>query len=177
MSANAERKTDLAPSSGGAPPICPGRPEAAAVNWRWRNPGHEGAEPASELPGSLRVRGLIQGAITGAIGAAVFLFWWRGFGIAILVFASVVALSALLSPSGLYAMLLRLFAATGNVVGRALTWLLLTPMFYGFFLPFGAIMRRNRRDRLKRFYDAEASTYWEDHEGETLGSRSLERQY
>ncbi len=69
-------------------------------------------------------------------------------------------LSLLLSPTGLYAALQRLFAATGRAAGRITTWLVMVPLFYLFFLPFGRLLRRGRRDRLKRSFDRAAGSYW-----------------
>jgi hypothetical protein len=67
--------------------------------------------------------------------------------------------------------------AIGRRIGRALTWLLLVPLFYLFFLPFGLLFRRGRRDRLKRYFDREATTYWETLEGPTAASSSHETQW
>lgn len=104
--------------------IRPGRPEAAAVVWDWREAERRSA-----------------------------------------------------SPAGVRAALQRLFAATGRAVGRALTWLFLVPLFYGFFLPFGWALRRGRRDRLCRRFEPDAASYWEPHAGPKAGSASHRRQY
>ena len=66
-------------------------------------------------------------------------------------------------------------AATGSVVGHATTWVVMIPIFYLFFLPFGKLLRRGRRDRLRRYYESEAETYWEKHS--PMQTSSLERQY
>jgi hypothetical protein len=89
--------------------------------------------------------------------------------------AAGVLLSALLSPHGLHAGLERLFEATGRAVGRAMTWIVMLPLFYLFFLPFGRLRRRGRRDRLRRYFEADADTYWEPHA--PVPSSSRERQY
>jgi hypothetical protein len=64
-------------------------------------------------------------------------------------------------------------------VGRLLTWVLLVPLFYAFFLPFGALLRRGRSDRLARRFDAGATSYWEPRESRrpTHASGQLDRQY
>jgi hypothetical protein len=41
---------------------------------------------------------------------------------------------------------------------------LLVPLFVLFFLPFGLLARRGRRDRLGRFFDPDAPTYWKRRE-------------
>ena len=49
------------------------------------------------------------------------------------------------------------------------------PIFYLFFLPFGKLLRRGRHDRLRRYYESEAESYWEPHT--PMQSSSLERQF
>ena len=64
-----------------------------------------------------------------------------------------------------------------RVVGRFLTWILLSWIFYGFFLPFGALFRRGRRDSMKRFYEPEALSYWSSCEPREAGLDFYKRQY
>jgi hypothetical protein len=154
----------------------PGRPEAAAAIWDWRGAS---APRGSAGPSAtqIRLRGFLQGLVALAVGAGLLAWGFRGFGIAACVFGSVVGLSALLSPTGLHAGLLRLFAATGRVIGRALTWTLLPVIFFGFFFVFGSLFRRGRRDSMKRFYDPGAPSYWSKRSPGRAGSQSRERQY
>jgi hypothetical protein len=112
-----------------------------------------------------------------AVGAVLFAFWSRPIGTVVLVVGGTIGLSALASPTGLYAGIEGLFAALGRWTGRGLTWLLLVPLFYLFFLPFGLLLRRGRRDRLKRYFEQEAETYWEPHSGPTASSPWRTRQY
>jgi hypothetical protein len=89
----------------------------------------------------------------------------------------VVAVAALLSPGLAYVAIERLFAAAGRALGGALTWLVLPPMFYLVFYPFGLLLRRGRRDRLSRFYEPSAPTYWEKVAPTATSPASHERQY
>ena len=145
-----------------------GRPEAAAAIWSWQA---EVAAPAEDSPGKARLRGALRALVAGLIGALLFFLWSRTVGAVVLGIAGVILASALFSPLGLYTTLERLFAALGRATGRALAWLLLVPIFYLFFLPFGRLFRRGRRDRMKRFYDCEASSYWEPRQARVPGSR------
>jgi hypothetical protein len=150
-----------------------GSPKASAAIWRWRA---EEPEPAvGPSAASVRVRGSLQGLAGAAFGLASYLFWSKTVAIVAFTAAGVVLFCALASPHGLYSILRRLFEATGRVVGRAMTWIVMVPIFYLFFLPFGKLMRRGRRDRLHRYFDAEAETYWEPHT--PVPTSSLERQY
>jgi hypothetical protein len=150
-----------------------GNPKASAVIWRWRSEEPE-AEAAPSAT-SQRVRGTLQALVGAAFGLASGLFWSKTVAIVAFTAAGVVLFCALVSPNGLYALLHRLFEATGRVVGRAMTWIVMVPIFYLFFLPFGKLLRRGRRDRLRRYYEPDAATYWEPHM--VMKSSSRERQY
>jgi hypothetical protein len=136
----------------------PGRPEAAGAVWRWQDEAESSEE---EAPGALRRRGAVRAVVAGIVGALVLVFLWRTPGLVILGIAGVLLLAALLSPSGVYATIERGIDALARRTGIALGWVLLVPVFYLFFLPFGLVMRRGRRDRMQRRFEAEASTYWE----------------
>jgi hypothetical protein len=147
-----------------------GSPAASAEIWRWRA-SSDGSEPAPRV----RLRASVQALAGVACGLASLVLWSRPIAYLAFSMAALVFASAWVSPGGLYAGLQRLFDATGRAIGRAMTWLLLAPLFYLFFLPFGAIFRRGRRDRLRRYFDADADTYWEPHA--PVPTSSWERQY
>jgi hypothetical protein len=118
---------------------------------------------------------VLQALAGFSVGFVFYVFGLRAFAAVAGALAALVLFAVLVSPTGLYAGLQRLFEATGRVVGRGMTWLVMVPLFYLFFLPFGLLMRRGRRDRLRRFCDGGASTYWEPHS--EVQARSRERQY
>jgi hypothetical protein len=152
-----------------------GRPEAAAEIWNWREP-QIGAE-AQESPQRARVLGSLQAVGTALLGALLFNYWSSIVGTVVLGLAGVILASALISPTGLYLGIRRGFSALGQLTGRAMTWILMVPIFYLIFLPFGALFRRGRRDRLKRYFDTDAATYWDPHEGPTASSHRYDRQF
>jgi hypothetical protein len=98
-------------------------------------------------------------------------------GMVVMSIAAMILLSALLSPVGLYAGIERLFAALGRRVGAGLTWIVLPLIFYLIFLPFGTLFRRGRRDPMKRFYEADAESYWSLRQAGRSGSAFHTRQY
>lgn len=108
----------------------------------------------------LRREGAIRALAGGAIGGALFYFGapllarvaWAG--------SALVLLAALVSPEGLYAAIGRGLARVGQGIGRLLAVLLLTPVYFLFFVPFGRLLRTGRRDRLERWFDPAAATYW-----------------
>lgn len=152
----------------------PGRPEAAALIWPWREPVGSAAPPPV---GGIRLRGSIQGALAGAFGTALIVFGVRAIGTIALALGAGVALAALLSPRGLYAGIERLAAATGHVVGRALSGLLLPLLFFGVFTPFASLFRRGHRDAMTRFNDPDAESYWSKRDRGRSASKSRTRQY
>lgn len=152
--------------------IIAGRPEAAAVVWDWRSE----AEPEGRNGLSPRIVGTLQALAIAAVGGVLFYF---GFFAAYVVFtvAGVVLFSALVSPEGLYAGVRRFFHWLGMITGRVISLVFLVPLFYGFFYPFGLLMRRGRRDRLQRFFDADSPSYWKPHVSVEGAAPSQERQF
>jgi hypothetical protein len=124
---------------------------------------------------SVRLRGSLQALPGFAVAAAFYLFWSKAAAAIASALTALVLVCALASPLGLYALVRRLFDAMGRTAGRVMTWVVMVPIFYLFFLPFGKLLRRGRRDRLHRSFDRGAETYWEAHA--PMQSSSLERQY
>lgn len=152
-----------------------GRPEAAAAIWSWR-PAPPSPRPAT---GPIRLRGALQAAVGLAVAGG---FAWLGHRTPALVvgaIASFVLLAALASPLGLFAAIERMVAALGVRIGQALTWILLPAIFYGFFVPFGLLFRRGRRDSMRRFFEPGAASYWSvrGERGTHAASASHERPY
>lgn len=152
----------------------PGSPDAASAIWNWRveSETSQASEGASN-----RLRGSLQALVGGAVGTAVFFFLSNTVAYFIWSVASVILLSALFSPRGLYALIDRGFLSLGNLLGRAMTWIVLPLVFYGFFVPFGRVLRRGARDTMKRFYEPDADTYWTEGDESRSGSNERKRQY
>ncbi len=166
-----------APAAGGSPTLRqarPGRAKAAAAIWDWR--GERSQTPAAR-PSRPRLRGTLQALAGAAVGALIFALLSRIAGTVVMSIATLILLSALLSPTGLYAGIERLFAALGRRVGAGLTWIVLPLVFYLIFLPFGTLFRGGRRDPMKRFYEADAESYWSPRRVGRSGSAFRTRQY
>ena len=102
------------------------------------------------------------------IGLAVGWFAWnsRRTYIAMTIFsvAGFVSLNALLFPC-FYLKIERVFLWCGKWAAQLITYLLMTILFFGFFWPFGALFRRRKKDRLRRFFEPDADTYWVSSQG------------
>ncbi len=153
-----------------------GRPEAAEAIWNFTAGERAAAVPAA-VPGRVRLRGSLQALVGVGVGVVFFFFVSAMLGRIVMGIAGFILLSALVSPTVVYAGIEKLFDSLGHLLGRAVTWLLMLPLFYLFFLPFGLLFRRGRRDRLRRYSERDAATYWERREGPTAASHSRERQY
>lgn len=151
----------------GAPVVClnpavplasrPGRPEAAAAIWRWKG----AAAPAASLKAAaLRREGVIRALVGAVVGGVLFALGLHRLAYVAWGISTLILLAALVSPAGAYAAIGRGLQAFGRLVGRVLAVLLLTPVFFLFFLPFGRLLRGGRRDRLERWFDRAAPTYW-----------------
>ena len=119
--------------------------------------------------------GSVQALVGASAATAIYLLWSQTIGTVVFCISTIILFSALVSPNGLYRIVRGVFAALGNVTGRALTWLTLVPLFYLFFLPFGLLFRRGRRDRMKRFLEPDQESYWEPHK--TFSAADHERQF
>ena len=134
-------------------PVVRGRPEAAVM--RSISPPSEAMQAAA-----LRRSGSLRALVPLAAGALLF---WLGRPIASSIAVGLGALTlvlALVSPTRGYLALSRAIARLGEGVGLVLSWVLLGPVFFLFFVPFGLLGRRGRGDRIGRTFDRTATTYW-----------------
>ncbi|HEY8428482.1 MAG TPA: hypothetical protein VIL20_08920 [Sandaracinaceae bacterium] len=136
-------------------PVRPGRPEAAAAIWDWKR-----ADDAPGRAASARRAARMRSAVAAAAGAALFYFERTSAAFVAWSLAGLTLALGLASPLGAHAAVDRLVARAGRLVGRAMTVLLLAPVFYLFFAPFGLLFRRGARDPLKRRFEPDATTYW-----------------
>jgi hypothetical protein len=162
-----------APASDGARP---GRPAAAAVTWQWQSlaldrSGAAAARVRARRSGTLRaVVGLAAAGAAALLGHPVL-----AVGIAAVTLGGLTI--AWLWPVTVHAVVERWLGALGRGLGRALAWLLLTPLFVVFFWGFGRWMRRGRRDALQRWLDPNAPSYYRPRAPRPPGLDSYRRQF
>lgn len=147
--------------------------EASRVVWNWRNPPTAAVPP----PAAMRRRGVRQGLVGAAVATGVYLLWSPTVGVIGWGLAGTAAALAVLSPGGAYAALERGLGRAARVVGRGLTWLLLTPIYLLFFTPFRLLLRRRARDRLARRFPGGLPSYWVTREAERLPPERYRRLY
>jgi formate-dependent nitrite reductase membrane component NrfD len=74
--------------------------------------------------------------------------------------AVLIALLALVSPLGAYKTLTRWLDRFAHAVGSAVTWALMTVLFYIVFLPAGLVLRSRKKLGISRGADPRLPTYW-----------------
>ncbi|HJO24217.1 MAG: hypothetical protein QF890_03210 [Myxococcota bacterium] len=155
----------------------PGRPEAAAAIWSWQE--RRPAAPPAHLPDAwpARRRALLQAVPGAAIGLLVYAWLSTWFGTVILTVTGVVLLVGLLSPRVLYAGIERLLATLAAGLTAGVTWIVVGVLLVLVFMPFGWLFRRGRADRMQRFFDADASSYWQPVAQQKPEPSSYERLY
>jgi hypothetical protein len=134
------------------------RPDASRVIWDWRR--EQSAQARREARRRARLAGAVQGVVAAGVGATLLLFGLVLLGWLGLALGALTAAAALLSPERLYASIRRLTSSLGIRIGRTVSWLLLAPLFYLFFAPFGLLFRRRQRDPLERCFEPDLPTYW-----------------
>ena len=147
-----------------------GAQAASAVIWNWQVQEITTSGPSAS---ALRIKGCVQGVAGGVVSAV---FWHFELTIMAYIAAGVGSLfltTALLSPTGVFAMLDRGSIRLGTVLGNSMRWIVMPLIYFAFFLPFRILFRRGRRDALKRFYEPDDQSYWTacDPEGQEPGSR------
>lgn len=149
----------------------------------WSREGREAGagERARRAAAKARARGLVQGAVGAGAAVLLWLLWRTPFAYLVAAIALAVALLAAASPLGGYARLSGALETFGRWVGTAVTWLLMTLLFYLLFLPFGALLRARRRLRLTTGFDPAAATYWTSpgagREGRPRGPEAYRQQF
>lgn len=147
-----------------------GKPEAALVI----SPPVDRASIEAARVASLRRGGLVR-ALIGFTFAGVLFFFDRPIAASVALSISVLtAVLAITSPTKGYLALTRAVDRLGALIGTALTWLLLAPVFFLFFVPFGLLARRGKRDRIGRRFDRSAATYWITRPTKTDAERRIE---
>jgi len=137
------------------------RAEAASVAWSWRDRAAGNAAALAREAVANRRKGLIGGAVGMAVAALFHFVFHRTLAAEVIAaIAILVVLLALASPLGLYKGLTRALDVFAHAVGTAITWVLMTVLFYLVFLPAGLILRGRKKLGITRGADRTLPTYW-----------------
>jgi hypothetical protein len=149
----------------------------SAVAWSWRKSAGPGDSRAREAAAA-RTRGAIGGAVGLSAAAAVWLFFEKPVAAAVIAgIAAAISLTAFLFPLTLYRKLNHGLEVFARAVGTAVTWVLMTVLFYLLFLPVGLLLRARGRLGITRGTDPKLSTYWTDTQGRARTPESYRKQF
>jgi len=153
------------------------RPEPSAAIWSWQG-GETEAHRRARESAAARKRGLLGGVIGLVVAAAFYLLLHRPKAAAgIAAIALLFTLLALLAPLGAYQSVSRVLERFAHAVATAVTWVLLTFLYYVFFLPLGWFLRARGKLAITRSFDPRLASYWISLEERTRAPESYERQF
>jgi hypothetical protein len=131
--------------------------EPSAVIWRWRQEGDPGA--AAHAAAAARKRGLL-GLVVGLAAAAGIHHFRPVAGFVVAAIAILFFLLAVAAPLTLYPQVMALLDRFGHLVGTAVTWVLMTVLYYLFFLPVGLLLRAGGKLGITTRPDRGLPSYW-----------------
>jgi hypothetical protein len=148
-----------------------------AVSWKWRDRANPEAARTREVAAARK-----QGLLGLGIGLAVALLFYfalgrHRMGLVVGAVAVVLALIAFLFPQSLHKKVAAGLAAFGHAFGTAVTWVLMTILYYILFLPVGLFLRKTGKLRLVAAPERAASTYWVSTEERQPTLESYRRQF
>lgn len=121
------------------------------------------------------VKVLAQGCLPCVIGVLLIRRGHAGIGAFLCVLGAVLLVVGVLLPR-LHSLIDRGMQIFGQWVGIALTWVLLTAMYWFVFVPGRLILRMRRMDPMAREFRTPAVTYWHDRQAHT-GEEHFRRQF
>jgi hypothetical protein len=153
----------------------PEQMDPSAVAWDWRRAGgNDGSETKKNA--AARRRGLIGGAVGLLVAAAVYYLWRPGMAYVIAAVGLALALLALAAPPA-YRKVAGLLDRFAHAVGMAVTWLLMTLLYYVLFFPVGLLLRRQRKLAVTMHPDRRLPSYWSSTEGKARTAESYRKQF
>lgn len=154
----------------------PERMDPSAVAWDWRRAGDRNDQDESIRNAAARRRGVIGGLVGLAIAAAVYFFWRPGVAALIAGISLALALLAVAAPPA-YRKVAGLLDRFGHAVGMAVTWVLMTLLYWLLFLPVGLLLRARGRLAVTTHPDRRLPSYWSSTEGRPWTAESYRKQF
>jgi len=131
--------------------------EVSKAVWHWQEMTGE----AGKLSLTKKLVSVLGRCLLLALGGMFFLVFFKRLFPAYLIFslATLILVSGFLLPA-LFLALVNLEKLLGIWIGRVLTYLMLVPLFYLFFVPAHLISIMSRKDPLNRKFPTDLKTYW-----------------
>ncbi len=156
----------------------PSTPSAPSeVVWRW-NGGETAEQERAREAATARKRGLLGGVIGLAVAAVFYFLLKRRVAAEVVAAVAVLfTLLALAAPLTAYKSVTRALDRFAHAVGTAVTWVLLTIMYFLFFLPLGWFLRMRGKLAITRSFDPGLKSYWTSLEDRARTPESYRRQF
>jgi hypothetical protein len=154
------------------------RAEASAIAWDWRGRSRVEAEKRANEARSLRIRGAIGGAVGLTVAALLYFVAHRETAaMVVAAIAVILALLALVAPLTAFKKVSGVLEAFARGVASAVTWVLMTLLYYVVFLPVGLVLRGRGKLAITKGADRRLATYWTPTEGRETPLESYRRQF
>jgi hypothetical protein len=152
-------------------------PSAVVWDWNRTTTGDDRDETRKHAANTAaRKRGVTGGIIGLLIAALVYHFWRPEPAYVIAGISLALALLAVVAPPA-YRKVAGLLDRFGHMVGMAVTWLLMTVLYYILFLPVGLLLRARGKLAVTRHPDRRLASYWTSTEGKPWTAESYRKQF
>lgn len=139
-------------------------PNPADVVWDWRRTGNPAAadiaQARSREIAAARRRGLLGAAVGFAVAGLFYFFGLRIMAAVVASVTLVLTVLALAAPLTAYRRVTGWIDRFARGVGVAVTWVLMTVLYYVVFLPLGLFLRARGKLAITRGTDPGRPTYW-----------------
>lgn len=153
----------------------PEKMDPSAVVWNWRAE-REDENDALRRGTAARRRGLV-GLIAGLlIAAAIYFLWSVTVAYVVAGVSLALGLLAFAAPPA-YLKVMGLLDRFAHGVGMAVTWLLMTLLYYLLFLPVGLFLRMRGKLGVTRHPDRRLPSYWSSTEKKAWTAESYRKQF
>ena len=137
------------------------RPEASAIAWTWRDRAGLATGALAREARSLRLRGLVGGAIGLAFAALLYFVGHKVRSAEVVAgIAVVLALIALAAPLTVFKKINHYLEIFARGVATGVTWMLMTFLFYVVFWPIGLVLRGGNKLAITKGPDKRLPSYW-----------------
>src|SRR5688572_5301550 len=153
----------------------PEKMDPSAVVWHWRAE-RDDKNDALRRNAAARRRGLIGLAVGLLIAAALYFLWKPVVAYVVAAVSLALGLLAFAAPPA-YLKVTGLLDRFAHAVGMAVTWLLMTLLYYLLFLPVGLFLRLRGRLGITQHPDRRLPSYWSSSEKRAWTAESYRKQF
>jgi hypothetical protein len=146
----------------------------SAVVWDWNRTAT--GDDRAKQNAAARKRGVIGGLVGLLIAAVVYHYWRPEAAYVIAGISLALGLLALAAPPA-YRKVAGLLDRFGHAVGVAVTWVLMTVLYYLLFLPVGLLLRAQGKLAVTRHPDRRLDSYWVSSESRPWTAESYRKQF